>query len=781
MRFFRTKLHKEYLLNGKIDSAEIATLGDRLDYAWKVYNSLEKKYTLQHKIEALKFLRRSLGIAENQSATLTIEQLRALMALRESRRDKGDDYLPHVSNFRPSLTLTSYSSPPPASGLAPVAASTRPTLSTAPSPLESSLIEHGSIRLSDSSSLITALEINEIDLRTLTDKKASLLSAMTPAPVAPRIRRLTDKAPSPIVVENTTHAEKETTLNKLSKKIACITEVKEIISLINQLIAQYNEAREKETRITLLKAIYDHQKNISLNYPIEFISECPSYYQAIYVKLFQDLKKQFQALGFPSLDEEKIKSTAQTSTSNAMNFAAEIVANMDPVKLAALLKLLQENNAPSLAALNALYEEETSDEANAFRRFFLTHSIEFLGGSNSRNFLITSREDRSTCILKLENRFGQSKDAESSLRSSSLQSLLTKIRASRTCAYTNTEGKIIARHIVITDYLPKKSLDKYYKSIENPETRLVSAIHIYSQMSVILKKLTENRYAFIDMKNSNWLLDEAGQLVVADTKSFLYTNERGDVDYSTPGNKWHSTTCSPYITPKEYSTTHPFSSEKLMVYVLGKNLYQFLTQCPGAYLNEKDEGALLDFSHPIFFSSLGIKLSELIKLMIQPNPADRPSLDLILNRWCAYLKEHSRSILRKIKRYSLGEIDITMTHFIREKEAQLVFATTIEQVNAIEQELERTLSAVTQNTDIERIRNIISGLRREAGFFTWGMNAKASRIERALIEIPLEERASISTGATPAVKKLREALASPRYLGDARSVGLETAVEELAF
>lgn len=312
--------------------------------------------------------------------------------------------------------------------------------------------------------------------------------------------------------------------------------------------------------------------------------------------------------------------------------------------------------------------------------------------------------------------------------------------------------------------------------MKGSQPRLLAALHIYSQMSVILKKLTENRCAFIDMKNNNWLIDEAEQLVVADTKSFLYTDEHGNIDYRTPYNRWHSTTCSPYITPREYSTSYPFSSEKLMVYVLGKNLYQFLTQCPGTYLNEKDEGALLDFSNPIFHSSLGSEFREFIKLMIRPNPADRPSLDLVLNKWCTYLKEPCSSILSNIQHYSLGAIDITMTIFIREKEAQLVFATTIEQVNAIKQELERTLSAVRQNADIERVKNIIRGLRREAGFFTWGMNAKAARIERALVEVPLEERAAILTAMTPAAKKLSEALASPRYIGDLGRIDAELAL-----
>ncbi|MDR3442025.1 MAG: hypothetical protein P4L65_03300 [Legionella sp.] len=86
------KLHKEYLLDARIDSDKNGTLSERLDYAWKVYNSPLQKYALKHKLGAYEFFRRTFK-------SLSDEQISILMRLKEENPNKQKDYIPDVNDL----------------------------------------------------------------------------------------------------------------------------------------------------------------------------------------------------------------------------------------------------------------------------------------------------------------------------------------------------------------------------------------------------------------------------------------------------------------------------------------------------------------------------------------------------------------------------------------------------------------------------------------------------------------------------------------------------------
>ena len=127
------------------------------------------------------------------------------------------------------------------------------------------------------------------------------------------------------------------------------------------------------------------------------------------------------------------------------------------------------------------------------------------------------------------------------------------------------------------------------------------------------------------MKNANWLVDSSGKPRVADTKSFLYSASEGQGDK----NRWRSLCSSPFMNPVELATAPqtnlPESVDKIHVYMLGKNLYQYLTQCQSEYLYNKNSN-FFDFSAPIFSSEQGKQLQKLILQLSAPYADERPSL-----------------------------------------------------------------------------------------------------------------------------------------------------------
>jgi hypothetical protein len=174
-----------------------------------------------------------------------------------------------------------------------------------------------------------------------------------------------------------------------------------------------------------------------------------------------------------------------------------------------------------------------------------------------------------------------------------------------------------------------------------------AALGIYIDMAHFFLYLQKNGIAFTDAKNYNFIFNRHGQkekqhqIVVTDTKGFVAVDKNLYYDVRLLDNKWQALISTPIFNPPEFPIpsavyTHDdtdkyrrgtFNADKLHVFVLGRNLYQFLTDSKDEIFVDKCEVSSYDFTQPIFNkSSAGWALAALIKQMLEPNFDQRITL-----------------------------------------------------------------------------------------------------------------------------------------------------------
>ncbi|MDI1351457.1 MAG: hypothetical protein PSV35_01605 [bacterium] len=120
---------------------------------------------------------------------------------------------------------------------------------------------------------------------------------------------------------------------------------------------------------------------------------------------------------------------------------------------------------------------------------------------------------------------------------------------------------------------------------------------------------------FPDAKLTNWLVDGQGKIRLADTKSFLFTQD-GTFSKAIPGNENVYTLHTPGFEPSEIINPS-FNAEKLHSSLLGRNIYAYLT---GGWPN------VINPNLPIFETDLGKEYKTLITNLIKDPPEKRMSL-----------------------------------------------------------------------------------------------------------------------------------------------------------
>lgn len=401
-----------------------------------------------------------------------------------------------------------------------------------------------------------------------------------------------------------------------------IGDVNNDILLLNQAIRQYNQASNSSKQQSWLKKIYELQKNLDNNLSPTQMQHCEDYRQKIHHQLFYNLQEHFRILGLP---------TPTLSDSSAPEFA-KILAEMAPEKadqLLAILNLMDENfvqdpNNPLYTKLINLYTN-TEHGYQAYQSFIKNNSIEFLGGINSKNIKIKPKLGGEPYVLKVENRLNMPKQPEVVLREKGLKDTLLPVYTERYATSTHN-GETFTRTLQVTKYCNGNDLDAHAKLISDNKNRTESALTIYSQMGSILEKMTNDGYAFTDMKNTNWLV-ENDTVRLADSKSFV-SIQNGNVNSKKIYEKWHVFLSTVYMNPPEFYNSEEFSADKMHSFMLGKNLYQYLTQCDINEFCYQTRNKIYNFNtakdfsfnHSIFKSEEGKALKKLIKALVLPDP-----------------------------------------------------------------------------------------------------------------------------------------------------------------
>ena len=554
------------------------------------------------------------------------------------------------------------------------------------------------------------------------------------------------------------------------------------ITLIQLKIEEYNKESERNNKLKILYEVNALRKELEDTYSQDF--DLPAFKTQIQDKLFKECRTQFAAFDLSMHDKALIAndpSLPNPLPTPVIDPFANMLANMQPEEVQQLFKALTSHRR-TIALLDVFKPRNPE-----YQRIINGYSLSPLGGRNSTNFTLTqSVPPFSSCVLKIDNRLGGAREMDTHLRKTPIAKYLTPIEATRSVTIAG-DG---TRSLLMTSLCPGGTPNDLSKRAGADSERIDSALDIYKQMSTVFLELEQEGCLFPDAKNSNWLLDEHGKLVIADTKSLLFSKGK-HYDKTYEKNRWIYGSEAGIIHTKKYSSPEMrnpvFNVDKMNSYILGKNLFQYLTQC--------NDDELLDapnfkFDRDIFKPSKGKALQELIEKMIKTSPNKRisiadalielhnisnielnatqhiqsepqasisttPSMDDI-----TALKKRGEQLIEGMKKTSNRD-DSSMKDFLC-NERYFITVDTLENLKLRIQNLE-PIAQENKRTE-EFIKNTLKNLRNKS--WSLGTASKSNAIKEAFYKIPVLERSTMMTTETPstAVKSLRRALGTQRTL-----------------
>ena len=541
------------------------------------------------------------------------------------------------------------------------------------------------------------------------------------------------------------------------------------IEEINDLIGLCNPLPEgSKDKLVKLYKINDLRKKLEDEYPQDIIIR--AFTNEIENKLFEDLKKQFAEFGISMHEQSLAKNhpSYQPSVLAPTNPFAAMLANMNPEdgrRMLAILSKTPHNNRELLELFKTSNRE--------YHTIIQAHRNKYLGGGNSKNYTFESTGPNPVAfVVRVDNRLGGAREMDTYLRNSSLAEILTPIEAVRSLTFNG-----ITNTLLITSVCPGGTPEVHSKKSANIEDRLKGALDIYSQMGSILCKINEKNILFPDAKNSNWLLDSQGKLVLSDTKALVFSEEGGlfDVNSTYEKNKWIYGS-SPYlVTTSHYSPPEindaQFNVDKMHSFILGKNLYQYLTSCNESVLDRK-----LNFNLPIFKTTVGKDLEALIMRMIDSDPKKRSTV--------ADAVEQLKTLATKLAPVPVmnKEFDVdtekancqkTLLEIKSDPNDHEMQAFLIMMNTAIRNATPQTLPELQIRIDSVKKQQLITTKFVNAtkklisdSYWKWGGNKKAAAIEKAIYNIPVEARFDMLNENTlhEKIKSLHSALGTWRTI-----------------
>ncbi|WP_454785526.1 hypothetical protein [Legionella sp. WA2024007413] len=311
------------------------------------------------------------------------------------------------------------------------------------------------------------------------------------------------------------------------------------------------------------------------------------------------------------------------------------------------------------------------------------YEIKFLGGENSKNYLLTDNETGLRQVLKITPHKGNYRKAYERLKETSVRDNIAEVYAGQQaiqqyfsdymysleltqfCAKGDVlshgmkiQAKIaliekdIAGTIEETDQIELQKLYDEFKltdadevSVEAEvlvdekqkilaqlkEIQILNAVNIYGQMADTFLNFQANNAFFPDAKPTNFLVTEFDQVLIADTKSFINT-ENGLVDPVKIQREGYLQYTLGFRSLQFEQADHAgalsFSAEKEHSYLMGLSLYCYLT---GREINHvpkeaKDHPDFLKCDEDVFQSPKGQKFKALVLGLTHPDADQRFSV-----------------------------------------------------------------------------------------------------------------------------------------------------------
>ncbi len=398
-----------------------------------------------------------------------------------------------------------------------------------------------------------------------------------------------------------------------------VADINSKIDFLNQLIDLYNKKRTSQDKLNLFKQIQSTYQSLQDSYNGRILSILPDFQRNIHVDLFNQIKiqKTFLQHELPASEHYSSLPIEQFGTFN------ELLSEMSPQKVAQILELLSHGANLDIHSLSQLYtSDDKSEEAKYFNNFFCNNSISYLGGANAQNFKITQLDTGEESVIKVEYRFGLPKTAERELRKNMSKEIVAPLYADRQATFFHATHGLITCSLVQTALFHNGDLEAYAKRLSVDQKRVEKAAYLYGQMIDVFLEIGKQGKAFPDSKNTNWMVDNQFDLRIADTKSIIPAMN-GQFTRREIYNLGYGVLQTPYCTPPEILEQHgrPIDVDAMHVYIFGKNLYQFLTNC------KKDELTdLHDFDKLVFKTPAGELFKKLIQDSIVADPSQRISL-----------------------------------------------------------------------------------------------------------------------------------------------------------
>lgn len=262
----------------------------------------------------------------------------------------------------------------------------------------------------------------------------------------------------------------------------------------------------------------------------------------------------------------------------------ELIQQMDKDKIEALTQVLYHHDDESLAPFNTrlkqVYSNSYGLDREAYLDFLSGHQIEYLGGGNSKNFLV-SDSDNNVCVLRTEFPLNIPRKKIKPMQRA-LSEPLAKTYARRET--TDPEGEKV--FIAVCEYCPGGNIIEFGRNLSDKQ-RMEQAPLIFSQMATTLTSLRNEGLAHPDSKNQNWLVilnnNNMPQLKVIDTKAIVRTRKGMINEAWLDHKKFFMIKSKEYYPPelKLRRGKRKANADGVHAYILGKNLYQFITNCDG--------------------------------------------------------------------------------------------------------------------------------------------------------------------------------------------------------
>jgi serine/threonine protein kinase len=580
-----------------------------------------------------------------------------------------------------------------------------------------------------------------------------------------------------------------TTATKPEKMADFIKQVNEDCIELNIIIRKYNlhcdNPQSTDTEIkNSLQSIYELRKLIEDKYPAAFYGDCLDYREQIQDRLLQQLRKGFESIGIQSMLEHAIYGKEAFLSEHGNPLLAELIAQMPASKIAAMIAML---SAAEPNKLITLYE--ANEEGYATFQFFLTtHSISFLGGAHSKNFKVIHLKTKETSVLKIEYRMDMPKKLEAKLRAGSLHDVFTPIMVERQGTFINSEKKPITRTLLVTSYCVGGDLLQHASKQLSDTEKIRSALTIYTQMASVLIAMCEQNVVHTDMKNSNWMIDNKGALRISDTKGFdpiqngVYTrNNTENLWYGAYEGLVHTQGYDAF----EYNCQGTFPADTFHAYILGKNLYEYITGCKIEQLPLSTTVSNDHFILPIFRTDIGALLKQLIQQLTETEYTKRCSVASALTKLKSIQRVVEQKVLaeqlisveqltkkknqcftllqRIVWEQKFGDSDTLMNDYVTTQKKAIEEAKTPEELNALQKQME----TMVNNYTINAVHQKIYSYKQQ---YWPGMRSKAKNIELMMAKIAIAERGTIlkDTGlikSEAGINKLnvQKSLAAHRY------------------